>query len=76
MANLGQDVSQWGVLKIVLINQQMRVLFNEKPILAVSYNGRIGKVKHLSCKFMGSGQVDQIKLSNTYSGQVAYAEGF
>ena len=76
LANLGQDVSQWGVLKIVLINQQMRVLFNEKPILAVPYNGRIGKVKHLSCKFMGSGRVDQVKLSNTYSGQVAYAEEF
>lgn len=76
LSKLGQNVSEWAVLKITLKNHQLNIFFNDKPILTIPYRGRIDKVKHISCKFMGSGRVDWVKLKNSHSGQVSYFEDF
>ena len=76
LSKLGQNVSEWGILKITLIGHQLRVFYNEKPLLSIPYKGRIDRIKHISCKFMGSGKVDWVRLSNSYTGKVAYFEDF
>jgi hypothetical protein len=76
LSKLGQNVTEWGIIKFELKSHRLRIFFNDTPILAIPYEGKIERVKHLSCKFMGSGRVDWVKLKNSHSGQVAYFENF
>lgn len=76
LSKLGQKVAEWGTLKISLHAHQLRVFYNEKPVLSIPYKGRIDRIKHLSCKFMGSGKVDWVRLTNSYTGKVTYFEDF
>lgn len=76
LSKLGQKVAEWGTLKISLHAHQLLVFYNEKPVLSIPYKGRIDRIKHISCKFMGSGKVDWVRLTNSYTGKVAYFEDF
>ncbi|MCP1380996.1 hypothetical protein [Runella salmonicolor] len=76
LSKLGQKVAEWGTLKISLHAHQLQVFYNEKPVLSIPYKGRIDRIKHISCKFMGSGKVDWVRLTNSYTGKVAYFEDF
>jgi hypothetical protein len=73
---LGIDISEWTNLKFITKNHVLTIFAKEKQIYQIPYDGPLGKVKMIQIEFKGSGSIDFVKMSNSYTGKLAFYNGF
>ncbi len=70
------NLQEWQVVKIKLQNHVAYIYVNDKEIHRLRYKGDLGKIKVVSYNFKGSGSVDWVKLSDSYTGKVVFEDDF
>jgi hypothetical protein len=70
------NLQEWQVVKIKLQNHWAYIYVNDKEVYRTKYKGEMGKVKVIHYNFKGSGSVDWVKLSNSYTGKVVFFDDF
>jgi len=76
LSALTMDLSKPIDLKIEVINKQITVFSGGKKLFSSAYNASIGKIVGLRYRFLGMGEVNQIKLSNLSESEVIINENF
>lgn len=64
LSALAIDLSKPTEVKIEIINKQVAVFAEGKKLFSSSYNESIGKIVGLRYRFLGTGEVKQVNLSN------------
>jgi hypothetical protein len=70
------NLQEWQVVKIKMQNHWAYIYVNDEEIYRTKYEGDLGKVKVIHYNFKGSGSVDWVKLSNSYTGKVIFFDDF
>ena len=76
LSALAIDLSKPTEVKIEVINKQVTVFTEGKKLFSSSYNESIGKIVGLRYRFLGMGEVNQIKLSNLSENEVIINQSF
>jgi hypothetical protein len=76
MSFMDVNLQDWKVVKIKLHNHIAYFYVNDKEIFHTKYEGDFVQLKELKFNFKGSGSVDWVKLSNSYTGKVVFYDDF
>jgi hypothetical protein len=70
------NLQDWRILGIKLKDQTAYIYLDGKEIHKVAYKGSFGNIKGLKLATTGSGSVDWIRLSNSYTGKEVFFDDF
>jgi len=75
LSSLGVDLSTFKDIKISVENKKLKVFVNQEEMFSASYNETMGKLVGIRFKFLGAGEVKQIKVLNA-SGKTVIKDDF
>lgn len=75
LSSLGVDLSTFKDIKISVENKKLKVFVNQVEMFSASYNETMGKLVGIRFKFLGAGEVKQIKVLNA-SGKTVIIDDF
>ena len=75
LSSFGCDFKAWQKLRCEVKNKKIKLYLNNKLIYQLSYQKGIGKFAGIRIKFLGSGQLDDIKVEDAH-GKLVYADDF
>jgi hypothetical protein len=75
LSSLGQDLSTWRVVKLVVKHKRAQVYIDNRPIFTTTYQNNIGPIKGITYRFKGYGSVDYLKLYNEKN-ELVYEDTF
>ncbi|MGM5471344.1 hypothetical protein ACS386_13785 [Flavobacteriaceae bacterium LMO-SS05] len=76
LSALSVDLSKLTALKIEVINKRISVFAENKKLFSSTYHASIGQIVGLRYRFLGAGEVRQIRLSNPSESESILGESF
>ena len=70
------NLQEWQIIKIKIKNRVAYFYANDKEIFKIKCEANLGLVKQINYNFKGSGSVDWVKLSNSYTGKIVFSDDF
>ena len=70
------NLQEWQIIKIKIKNRISYFYVNDIEIFKTKCEDDLGLVKQINYNFKGSGSVDWVKLSNSYTGKIVYFDSF
>lgn len=75
LSALGVDLTTGGLIKLQVVDKQVKVLVNEKEIYALTYQQPLGKVYGVRISFAGIGTIHDVQLKDLRTGEL-FQDGF
>ncbi|TVZ59720.1 hypothetical protein NA63_2256 [Flavobacteriaceae bacterium MAR_2010_105] len=76
LSALSVNLSKLTKLKIEVINKRISVFADNKKLFSSTYNASIGNIVGLRYRFLGAGEVEQIRLTNLSESETLIDEHF
>lgn len=70
------NLQVWQIIKIKIKNQMAYFYVNNTEVFKTKCDKGLGEIKGISYNFKGTGSVDWVKLSNSYTGKVVFYDDF
>jgi hypothetical protein len=70
------NLQEWQVFKVIIKNHVAVFYVNDKEVFKTKCEDNLGLIKGISYNFKGSGSVDWVKLSNSYTGKLVFYDDF
>lgn len=76
--NFGVNHNEWNTFKLKLLGNQVEVFINEKQVYKGKYedNENFTNLTDIRIVFRGTGSIDWVKMSNSFTGKVIYQTDF
>lgn len=76
LSSFGLDFEEWQDIEVVLQGGTIKILANNQIVFSREFKTSLGKLKGIIFWFKGTGAVDEVSLSDSYSGKMLYQEPF
>lgn len=76
LSSLALDLSEPRAIKIEAIDKELTVFAENKKLFSASYTESIGRIVGIRYRFLGAGEVNQIKISNLSESEILIDETF
>lgn len=76
LSALAIDLSKNPKLKIEVVNKRLTVFLKNRELFSGTYNTTIGKIVGIRYRFLGAGEINEVKLSNLSESEIIIDESF
>lgn len=75
LTQFGTNINEWQMMQVAVSNYKIDIQLNGNSIYSIKYHEKIGDIKEITYIFRGSGEVDDVILTND-KGMIIFEDHF